>query len=106
MFKSAFILVVVACLSMSALAAKKSDPTVYSVKWKERSGRISHQSVCYNYDDGSIPYRRCRVQAQKHFVQQCRHFTAKYEKTKAPYNKSFRKKRDKFCYSADRYYPF
>ena len=58
-------------LSTSVVAASKETKR-YTIKWQEQSNRILFDSVCYNYAEGSIPYRRCRAQAQKHFTQQCR----------------------------------
>lgn len=91
-------------LSTSVVAASKETKR-YTIKWQEQSNRILFDSVCYNYAEGSIPYRRCRTQAQKYFTQQCRALSEKYSQTRAPYNQKYKPKRDKFCHAADRYFP-
>ncbi len=107
MLRRTLLLALAASLSISVLpvVAGKVPEKRYKVKWQERNNRILHRSVCHNHDAGSIPYRRCRVQAKQLFVQKCRHFENKYEKTQRPYNKKYRKRRDKFCYSADAFFP-
>lgn len=99
-------LILALCVSLStpSVAAPK-EAKRYTIKWQERSNRVLFDSVCYTYPEGSIPYRRCRAQAKKHFTQQCRVFSEKYSQTRAPYNKTYKKKRDKFCHAADRYFP-
>lgn len=92
-------------LTSSELLAGSATQKSYSVRWKERSGEIVHDSVCYNYPEGSIEYRGCRVQAKRYFTQQCRSLTEKYEKTRAPYNRTYAPDRKKFCYSADAFFP-
>lgn len=94
------------CVSFSlSVDAASKDTKRYTVKWQEQSNRILFDSVCYTYADGSIPYRRCRAQAKKYFTQQCRLLSEKYRETRAPYNQQYKKKRDKFCHAADRYFP-
>ena len=99
-------LILALCVSLSMPAAGASkEAKRYTIKWKEQSSRILFDSVCYNYAEGSIPYRRCRAQAQKHFTQQCRILSDKFSRTRAPYNQKYKQKRDKFCHAADRYFP-
>lgn len=100
------LLILTLCVSFStSVPAATGDSKRYAIKWQERSNRILFDSVCYNYAEGSIPYRRCRAQAKKHFTQQCRLLSDKYSKTRSPYNQKYKVKRDKFCQAADRYYP-
>lgn len=98
------ILALCVSFSMSAVAASK-EVKHYTIKWREQANQILFDSVCYNYAEGSIPYRRCRAQAQKHFTRQCRELAEKYNQTRAPYNQKYKKKRDKFCHASDHYYP-
>ncbi|MGB0468832.1 MAG: hypothetical protein ACPGF7_15065 [Pontibacterium sp.] len=104
MLKTLIVLLVMVVLPVTVQAGKVPEKR-YTLKWKEKNQRIVHRSVCYTYAEGSIPYRGCRVQAKRHFTERCRFFRAKYDKIKAPYNRPYRKKRDKFCYSADAFFP-
>lgn len=71
-----------------------------SVKWKERGGRIAHDSVCYNIKYGSIEYRKCRKQAKAYFKKQCRNYSEKYRDAKYPYRLEYEKQKSKFCLAA------
>lgn len=99
-------LILALCVGLSISTADAAKGTKrYPVKWQEQSNRILLDSVCYNHSEGSIPYRRCRSQAQQLFTQQCRTLSEKYRQTRAPYNQKYKQKRDKFCHAADRYFP-
>lgn len=95
----------VVSLLLSAPASADISKRKFNVRWQESGNRIDLRSVCYTYPDGSIEYRRCRVQAQALFRQRCREYKADYERAKPGYKKSLRKKRDKFCAAYDRYSP-
>ncbi|MES9898620.1 MAG: hypothetical protein ABW148_06320 [Sedimenticola sp.] len=75
------------------------------LKWKEDDNRIIHDSVCYNHDYGSVPYRRCRTQAKKHFKKRCGYYQKKYRRAKSPYASEFKNQMDKFCHSARQFAP-
>lgn len=103
-FRQSALALLLVLISSELLAGSTSRKT-YSVRWQERNGAIVHDSVCYNYPEGSIEYRGCRAQAKRYFTLQCRALTEKYEKTRAPYNRTYSADRQKFCYSADAFFP-
>jgi hypothetical protein len=95
------ILVVLMFVVVVATHASQKQP----ISWEERDNQILHDSVCYNHDYGSIRYRQCKVQAKRHFKEQCRFYERKYRKTERKYADGYKKKKDKFCRSARLYSP-
>lgn len=95
---------------------KDADPKPV-VNWRERrttkttgSGvevkkEILHESVCYDYEEGSLAYRDCRQAAREHFREQCDIFDKKYRGAKRPYDKWYEVERDKFCRAATGFSP-
>jgi len=84
-----------------------SEPeVVYRPQWKTRITRegsrvvrteIVADSVCYNYPEGSIEYRRCRRQAKDYFKKKCKELKRRYRTTKRPYNQEVKIDMDSFC---------
>lgn len=77
----------------------------HPIKWKEKNSQIIHSSVCYNHNYGSIEYRQCRVDAKRYFIEKCKYYREKYDKTKHEYVGDIEKQMDKFCYSASQFAP-
>ncbi|TVO75232.1 hypothetical protein [Sedimenticola selenatireducens] len=96
---------ITAIILLLVATASFSGNFKYPIKWKERDNRILHESVCFNHDYGSIPYRTCRRDAQSYFKDQCRYYRDKASKAKAGYGEQAEKLREKFCYSASQYGP-
>lgn len=69
----------------------KAEGDAYILSWKESSGEIIYDSVCYKNKAGSVQYRNCRREAQLLFRDKC--------------NKSDDKS-NKWCLAKSRYYPF
>jgi len=66
---------------------------------------ILHETVCYDYEPGSIIFRNCRQAAKELFEQKCESLDKKYRETKKPYDKAYRADRDMFCRSAGSFSP-
>jgi len=66
---------------------------------------ILHETVCFDYEPGSIIYRHCREDAKELFRQRCEEFDKKYRETKRPYNKEYQPDRDMYCRSASGFSP-
>lgn len=92
-------------ISLSSFTTLTLADSEHTISWKERNNKIIHTSVCFNHSHNSIKYRACRVNAKKHFKEQCRYFEQKVAKTKYPYQKQFTPKKEKFCFSAGQFSP-
>ena len=71
-----------------------------SATWDESDNRILRKTVCANHEYGSIKYRKCRVEASKHFVQRCKSFKNKYSKASSKNRTKYENGKSKFCYAA------
>jgi len=94
------------------------DPEVKpNINWREKtttttSGadvrvkkEIIHETVCFDYEPGSIVYRNCRQHAKELFEEKCEFLDKKYRETKRPYDKEYKVDRDKFCRAASGFSP-
>ena len=59
-------------LLAASLAQARFPEKTYVIRWKlDGEGRIAGDTVCHDYETGTVDFRNCRRQAQTLFRDQC-----------------------------------
>ncbi|SEA35282.1 hypothetical protein SAMN05660420_01838 [Desulfuromusa kysingii] len=87
-------------------ACPEASEKNYRPQWKTTTTRkngkivkkeILKDSICYNYPEGSIDYRRCRRQTEDYFEEKCKELKRRYRTTKKPYDREVKIDMESFC---------
>ena len=73
------------------------------IQWKEKDGRIIHETVCDNFEKSGRDYRNCRIEARSYFKKQCQKYRELSNRSETSRKFRYSKSKDKFCYSSRTY---
>lgn len=106
--RAALLVVLICAVSAAAVAAPVIDPSQLPVEtdapeplevlWKERSGEILLETVCFNYADAPDKKEGCRKLALKKFKEECARNKELYLDF---YYKRYKEAMHKYCDAAD-----
>ena len=80
-------------------------PPPLEVYWKERSGEILPETVCFNYPEDSKEYLGCRKLAAERFSAECNRYQRLYHDSRPYYDEEYERQMEKYCLAADRFSP-